>query len=63
MPARRNNLLSLMVLPIAIILWSIGWSLYWIESKKRPGKPKQLNQLKKPELIFTMPTIEQQYAS
>ena len=60
---RRNNVLYLLVLPMAIFLWCIGWSLYCVGSKNEQAKPQQLDQLKEPELIFAVPTPEQQYAT
>jgi len=58
---RRKRALSIMVMPIAILLFFIGWSLYWIGPKKEPRR----NKVKLPgqkELAFIVPTPEQQHA-
>lgn len=42
---RRHRALSILVMPIGVFLWLIGWSLYWIghekESRKKPEPPNQ----------------------
>ena len=58
--ARRNRALSIMAMPIAILLFFIGWSLYWTGFKKEPRR----NKVKLPgqkELAFIVPTLEQQH--
>jgi hypothetical protein len=36
----RNRMILITFLPIVVFLWLIGWSLFWIGSKTRPGKAK-----------------------
>ena len=60
---KRNRILSFMVMPIAILLLCIGWSLIWIGSKKEPAKIKPFHLRKQPEPTFIVPTLEQQYAT
>jgi len=50
------------MLPIAVFLWLIGWSLYWIGRKKQEVKPKERVSDRK-ELIFAVLTPEQKYAT
>ena len=58
---RRIRTISLIVSPIAALLWIIGWSLYWIGSKKEQHKEKaQLPP--RTELTFIIPTPEMQHA-
>jgi len=34
----RNRVVVIMLLPIIIFLWIIGWSLFWIGSQNNPQK-------------------------
>jgi hypothetical protein len=46
-------------MPLAVIFWFIGWSLFWIGSRKRKVKP-----VRKPaheELRFAVLLPEQKY--
>lgn len=36
----RNRKVILMLLPIAILLWTIGWGLFWAGSRNEPQEPK-----------------------
>ena len=58
---RRKRARSIMAMPIAILLFFIGWSLYWIGSKKEPRRHKVKLPSQK-ELDFIVPTPEQQHA-
>jgi len=44
-------------MPIAIFLWCVGWSLYWIGGKKETAKPKMITQAN--ALTFTVILQEQ----
>jgi hypothetical protein len=57
---KRNRAALLLVLPIAVFIWFIGWSLYSIGSKRKIATPsaKPLNGL---TLAVLMP--EQKYAT
>jgi len=50
------------MLPIAVFLWLIGWSLYWIGCKKQGVKPKERLPDRK-ELTFAVITPEQKYVT
>lgn len=55
----RNRFTALLVMPLAVIFWFIGWSLFWIGSRKRRVKP-----MRKPahdELHFAVLLPEQKY--
>lgn len=58
---RRNRALSIMVMPIAILLFFIGWSLNWTGSKKEPRRHK-VKLSGQEELAFIVPIPEQQHA-
>lgn len=34
----RSRVVVIILLPIIILLWIIGWSLFWIGSQKKPQK-------------------------
>lgn len=38
MTHKRNPIVAVMVLPIAIFLWMIGWCLFWLGSQRRLPK-------------------------
>jgi hypothetical protein len=57
---RRNRALSIMVMPIAILLFFNGWSLYWIGPKKEPRRHKVKLRGQK-ELAFIVPIPEKQH--
>jgi hypothetical protein len=54
--------MSFLLMPIAVFLWCIGWSLYWIGSKRETTKPKPILSVQK-ELIIFVPTPEQKNAT
>ena len=60
---KRNKAVTLMLIPIAIFLWYIGWSLYWIGSKTITTRPMPKSKLPAQELIIFVPTPEQKYAT
>lgn len=41
--ARRNGIFVFLVLPIIILLFSIGWSLFWIGSQRKSDKTKKVS--------------------
>jgi hypothetical protein len=57
---KRNKVALLFVLPIAVFIWFIGWSLYWVGSKGKTATPsaKPLN-----GLTFSVLMPEQKYAT
>jgi hypothetical protein len=56
---KQNRVALLLILPIAVFLWFIGWSLYWIGSSGKVAKPRKI-----PDswLTFTVLMPEQKYA-
>jgi len=38
---RRDRTVAFLLMPVAVFLWCFGWSLYWIESKRKTIAPKQ----------------------
>jgi len=57
---KRNRAALLFVLPIAVFIWFIGWSLYWVGSKRQAVAPSM-----KPldGVTFTVIVPEQKYAT
>ena len=39
MKSMRKRIFTLLFLPAIVILWTVGWSLYWIGSQKTVAKP------------------------
>ena len=37
---RRNRLVTVLLLPVFVVAWFIGWSLYWVGSRKDREQPK-----------------------
>ena len=37
---RRNRLVTVLLLPVLVVTWFIGWSLYWVGSRKDREQPK-----------------------
>lgn len=54
---KRSRIVVLFTLPIAMILWFIGWGFYWLGSKKEMAKPKTIT--KANDLTFTVLLPEQ----
>jgi flagellar basal body-associated protein FliL len=40
---KKKRIFVLLAIPVAAILWCIGWSLYWIGEKKEKSKPAPVN--------------------
>jgi hypothetical protein len=57
---KRNRVALLLILPVVIFIWLIGWSLYWIGSKGRVAKPRKI--IDRKELTFTVLMPEEKYA-
>jgi hypothetical protein len=58
---RRNRAALLLILPIVIFMWFIGWSLYWIGSRGGAAKPRKT--IDRKELTFTVLMPEEKYAT
>jgi hypothetical protein len=56
---KRNRAALLLILPIAVFTWFIGWSLYLIGFRGKVAKPRKM-----PEngLTFTVLMPEKKYA-
>ena len=60
---RRSRLVTVLVMPVAVFLWSIGWVFYWFSSKNvKPIQKETHVQRQESELEFTVMMPEQQYA-
>jgi hypothetical protein len=57
---KRNRVSLFLVLPIAVFIWFVGWSLSWIGSKGHvaPPRAKPLD-----GVTFTVLLPEQKYAT
>jgi hypothetical protein len=52
---RRNKAIKLLVMPLAVIIWSIGWVMVYFGSKQKTSKPKVF---KEPEFTFGVLPLE-----
>ncbi len=57
---KRNKLALLLILPVAVFIWLVGWSLYWSGSR---GKATETNKATNTGLTFTVLMPEQKYAT
>ena len=48
-----------MMMPIAVLLWLVGWSFYWIGSSKKE-RPRQKVKSPREELALIVPALERQ---
>ena len=51
---RRNRVAVLLMLPIAVFLWFVGWSLYWAGLRKKRVHAKPTRSPDASELTFTV---------
>jgi hypothetical protein len=58
---KRNRVALLLVLPIAVFIWFVGWSLSWIGSKGKAAAPPSTKPLD--GVTFTVLMPEQKYAT
>jgi hypothetical protein len=58
---RRNRVALLLILPIVILIWFIGWTLYWTGSREKAAKTRKIVDQK--DLIFTVLMSEEKYAT
>ena len=57
---RRHKLTTLLTMPLAVFLWVVGWSLFWIGSRKKRVEPRR--KPARDELRFAVLVPEQEYA-
>jgi hypothetical protein len=41
---KRNRIAALLMVPIAVFLWCIGWGLYYTGWKKEKTRPKAISE-------------------
>jgi len=58
---RRNRAVTLMLMPMAVFLWCLGWSLYWSGSRKNAMSQPKLS--RDEDLTFIVPVPEQKVAA
>ena len=56
----RNSFTLFLMLPLAVVLWFFGWSLYWIGSNKK--KVRLVKKESSKLLAFSVLIPEQKYA-
>jgi hypothetical protein len=55
---RRNKAAVLLFMPIAVVIWFIGWIMVYFGSKQKTLKPRVQKQ---PKLTFGMLPLEQEH--
>jgi len=53
----RNRAILLLLMPVAVFLWCVGWGIYWFGSKRNGSVPRKL--LGEKDLTFVVPVPEQ----
>jgi hypothetical protein len=59
---KRNRTTSILLLPLAVLLWFMGWGIYWAGWKKEQTRNKPRLAVQR-ELVMFVPNPEQQYAT
>jgi len=57
---KQSRVALFLMMPLVVFFWVLGWSLYWIGSKKKLTEPEKRNSSK--DLAFTVFMPEQKYA-
>ena len=57
---RRNRLTMFLVMPLVVLIWVFGWSLFWLGSNKKHSIP--LKGMESRPLAFSVAMPEQTYA-
>jgi len=57
---RRNGIFVFLVLPIIILLFSIGWSFLWIDSRRKSDQPKKVSTPNNLKFFVLTPEEEQE---
>lgn len=57
---KQNRVVKVLLLPFMVILWSIGWSLYWVGHRKTTTKSIKNNQ--RDYVTFTVLMPEKKHA-
>jgi flagellar basal body-associated protein FliL len=57
---RRNRFTMILVMPLVVLIWVIGWSLFWLGSNKGSAAP--IKRAESRPLAFSVVMPEQTYA-
>ena len=55
LPKRRRRALGLLMIPFALLIWCVGWNLFWIGEAKQKLRPRSVNQTAKLSLAVLLP--------
>jgi hypothetical protein len=58
----RNRAILLLLMPMIVFFWCIGWSLYWLGQKREMAKP-QPKMSRQENFAFIVPIPEQKVAT
>ena len=54
---KRNKAIIVLLLPVIIFLWIVGWSLYCIGHQKEPQKAKPPSSTKEEDHVHLIPIV------
>jgi hypothetical protein len=60
---RRNKWVAFAALPVALLLWFVGWSLFWLGSKDQKFSKKARLNAVKDNVVFLVSAPELQNAN
>jgi len=52
---KRKRALMLLAMPLAVFLWFIGWTLYWVGARKKKLKPEPVKKKESVTLTVILP--------
>ena len=52
---KRKRIFVLLAMPFAVFLWFIGWTLYWVGTKKEKLKPEPVKKKESVTLTVLLP--------
>jgi len=58
--AKRNPIVVILLMPIALCLWLLGWGLYSAGNRQKKAKPKIIQAQRRDHLSFTIAIPEEE---
>ncbi len=60
-PHRRNRAVTLLFLPVLVVVWLVGWSLYWVGGRKdRERLEKKMERKEDHVMLIPAGAVEQE---
>jgi hypothetical protein len=61
-PRKQNRALIVLLMPVLVFLWLIGWSFHWTGAINHQGKSQKKAQEKQDDVTLNLIVSEPQYA-